>query len=201
MKNKENDSPLINGKTKALIGLLVAGGLLLSLLKFILKLAFTAGLAFLVYGIILLIQGGQAASVYLFAGAGTAIFSFFMLKLIRFLTAPGSKKPKGEKPMTAYDHSVAVLNILKDARYVATLCEDNYECNGHGMAYTGSKHLYRGSSGEFIVHVRLYRGYDPAAERVLALPAAAAPADYLDYEQTHEADYSPWYDKIRVDIS
>ena len=95
-----------------------------------------------------------------------------------------------------YERSAFVQSVLKDAKYVSKLSDDNYECNGHGMAYSGAKYLYRGSAGEFIVHTRGYRGYESPQDRVLPLPESVSSADYLSYESDHRTEYSPWYDMI-----
>ena len=98
-----------------------------------------------------------------------------------------------------YRHAAEVEAILKGAVFVRKLIDDNYECNGFAIAYTGDKCLYCGSSGDYILHCRQYRGYDPPKHRVLSLPMDVSPAEYLSYEAKHEADYSPWYDLIRDD--
>ena len=96
----------------------------------------------------------------------------------------------------SYDHSDFVRGVLKNARFASKLSDDSYECNGHGMAYSGSKDLYRGTSGEFIVHTRAYRGYGPPQERILALPVSMGPSEYLSYESEHQVEYSSWQDMI-----
>ena len=98
--------------------------------------------------------------------------------------------------MRSYRHSDLVQGILKDARFIGRLADDSYECNGHGMAYTGNKALYKSASAAFIVHTRAYRGYLPPQDRVLSLPASVDPADYEAYEADHEREYSPWQDMI-----
>lgn len=95
-----------------------------------------------------------------------------------------------------YKHSAYVQEILKDAQFAAKLSDDNYESNGHGMAYSGNKAFYRGAAGEFIVHTRFYRGYEPPLDRVLSLPITVQSEDYLSYESEHQADYSSWQDMI-----
>jgi len=96
-------------------------------------------------------------------------------------------------------HSVLVQEVLKDARFAAKLCDDDYECSGHGMAYSGDKSLYRGSAGGFLVHTRAYRGYGAPQERVLPLPASVDLEDCLSYESGHQAEYSPWQDMVVTD--
>ena len=100
----------------------------------------------------------------------------------------------------SYGHSAFVQAVLKDARFAFKLSDDNYECNGHGMAYSGDKSLYRGTAGEFILHTRAYRGYGTPQERILSLPVSARLADYLSYEANHQAEYSPWQDMIADDV-
>ena len=101
--------------------------------------------------------------------------------------------------MQYYRHASAVEALLKDAVYDRKLINDNYECNGFGIAHSGSKDLYRGPSGCFIVHTRKDRGYEPPRHRILSLPDHLSPSEYLSYEAEHEAGYSPWYDMIRDD--
>ena len=98
--------------------------------------------------------------------------------------------------LKTYDHALCIREILKDARFVEKLADDNYDCNGHGMAYSGSKLLFRGTEGAFIVHSRLYRGYGPAQERILSLPADLLSEEYLSFEAQHQESYSPWQDMI-----
>ena len=99
----------------------------------------------------------------------------------------------------SYWHSAFVQAVLKDAKFAFKLSDDNYECNGHGMAYSGDKSLYRGDAGEFILHTRAYRGYGPPQERILPLPASVHMTDYLSYESDHQAEYSPWQDMVAAD--
>ncbi len=101
--------------------------------------------------------------------------------------------------LSYYRHSAFVQGILKDAQFVAKLSDDNYESNGHGMAYTGDISLYRGSAGTFIVHNRAYRGYGAPQERVLSLPDSVRQEDYLSYESEHQAEYSTWQEMIEAD--
>ena len=96
----------------------------------------------------------------------------------------------------SYDHAPGIRDVLKDARFVESLADDSYESNGHGMAYSGSKLLFRGAEGSFIVHTRSYRGYEPAQERILALPADLPSEAYLSFEAQHQESYSPWQDMI-----
>ena len=98
--------------------------------------------------------------------------------------------------MNYYRKSAAVEELLKGAKFVRKLIDDNYACNGHAMAYSGNKSLYSSPSETFIVHTRVYHGYGSPAERVLLLPADLHPTVYLDYESKHQADYSSWYDMI-----
>ena len=97
---------------------------------------------------------------------------------------------------TSYWNAAVVEAILKDAVFVGKLADDNYESNGHAIAYTGYKYLYRGPSGNYIVNSRLDRGYHPPKQRVLSLPMTVRPAEYLSYEAEHQAEYSDWYDMI-----
>ncbi len=97
---------------------------------------------------------------------------------------------------TCYGNAPAVEAILQDAVFVRKLADDNYECDGHAIAYTGDKCLYRGSSGHYIVNSRLDRGYPPPKKRVLPLPTTVGSEEYLSYEAEHQAEYSDWYDMI-----
>lgn len=99
----------------------------------------------------------------------------------------------------SYRHSESVQAILKGAKFAFKLSDDDYECNGHGIAYSGSKDLYQGVAGRFIIHSRMYRGYGPPKERVLPLPATVRLTDCLYYESVHQAEYSPWQDLILAD--
>lgn len=98
--------------------------------------------------------------------------------------------------LKTYDHAHSIRDILKDARFVEKLADDNYDCNGHGMAYSGSKLLFRGTEGSFIVHTRLYRGFEPEQERILSLPADLPREAYVSFEAQHQESYSPWQDMI-----
>ena len=98
--------------------------------------------------------------------------------------------------LKTYDHAPGIRDVLKDARFVEKLADDSYDSNGQDMAYSGSKLLFRGTEGAFIVHSRLYRGYEPAQERILSLPADLPSEEYLSFEAQHQASYSPWQDMI-----
>ena len=99
-----------------------------------------------------------------------------------------------------YRNAAEVEAILKGAVFVRKLIDDDYECNGQAVAYSGDKCLYRGPSGNYIVNSREYRGYGPPKQRVLSLPGTVNSTEYLSYESEHPTGYSPWYDMIEDEI-
>ena len=86
MKKTENDStPLIDGKTKAVLSLTVIGGLLFMLLRLIFTGVLLGGSVFLIYGLFLLVRGVSSAKIYLLAGAGIIVLGIIVLMLCNLL--------------------------------------------------------------------------------------------------------------------
>ena len=95
-----------------------------------------------------------------------------------------------------YRHAEAIEDRLKGARVISKLSDDNYDCNGHDMAFFEEKSFYEGPAGGFIVHKRTYRGYGAPQERILPFSGCAEYFSALKYEKEHQDEYSDWYDMV-----